>query len=78
MKKIKELNVSVTYEVTLCDIEVPDDVYDALMSTDTFDTESCYREGSNEPIALEWLADNIDERDGMSWEYEVTNLEEQP
>ena len=26
MKKIKELNVSVTYEVTLCDIEVPDEV----------------------------------------------------
>lgn len=30
MKKIKELNVSVTYEVTLLDVEVSDEVYKAL------------------------------------------------
>ena len=76
MKKIKELSVSTTYSVTLCNINVPDDVYKTLMSEDTFDTESCYREGSSEPIALEWLAEHINERDGTSWEYEVTNLEE--
>ena len=42
MKKIKELNVSVTYEVTLCDIEVSDEVYEALENNDEINTQDCF------------------------------------
>ena len=53
MKKIKELNVSVTYEVTLCDVEVSDEVYRALENNDEISTQDCFSSESEEATALD-------------------------
>ena len=75
MKKIKELNVSVTYEVTLCDIEVPDDVYEALENNDEISTQDCFNSESKEATALDWLSTHVREEDGSEWNYSINDLE---
>lgn len=75
MKKIKELNVSVTYEVTLCNIEVSDEVYEALKSNDDISTQDCFSSESQEATALDWLSTHIREKDGLEWDYSINNLE---
>lgn len=79
MKKIKGLTVKVTYRVSLGDVEVSDEVYEAL--------GGCYDKGGDVPeehicatdeesIASEWLNDNIKEADAMDREYEIEDFEE--
>ena len=75
MKKIKELNLSVTYEVTLCDIEVSDEVYEALENNDEISTQDCFSSESEEATALDWLSTHVREEDGLEWNYSINNLE---
>ena len=75
MKKIQELNVSVTYEVTLCDIVVSDKVYEALKNNDKISTQDCFSSKSEKATALNWLSTNIREKDGLEWNYSIDNLE---
>lgn len=70
MKTIKNLTVTVTYTVGLEDIEVPEEVYDDLI--ENYDSGAW--EVPEDSIATEWLADNIIEKDAMSWSYEIDNL----
>lgn len=76
MKTIKDLTVKVTYTVGLGNVQVSDEVYEALahcyddggeVTLDGFDDEA--------NVASEWLSDNIREADAMDWEYEVENFE---
>lgn len=80
MKTIKDLTIKVTYRVGLGDVEVSDEVYDAL--------GECYDKGGDvsgastcttdeESIASEWLSDNIREADAMDWEYEIEDFDEE-
>lgn len=83
MKKIKELKIKVTYTVRLCDVEVSDEVYEAL--------GECYDKGGDVPMpdectlngqeelacASEWLSDNANESDAMDWEFEIEDFEEE-
>ena len=71
MKIIKNLTVKMTYRVGLGNVEISDDVYDALAK--------CYDEGGEVPMqgectlygvdelacVPEWLSDNIREADAM-------------
>lgn len=79
MKNIKGLIVKVTYRVGLGDVEVSDEIYEAL--------GGCYDKGGDVPeehicatdeesIASEWLNGNIKEADAMGWEYEIEDFEE--
>lgn len=70
MKTIKNLTVTVTYTVGLGNIKVPKEVYDDLI--EHYDNGSW--EVLEDSIAAEWLADNIKEKDAMSWSYEIDNL----
>lgn len=70
MKTIKKLTVTVTYTVGLGNIEVPDEVYDDLAKH--YDDNEW--EVPEDSIAAEWLADNIKEKDAMSWSYEIDDL----
>lgn len=70
MKTIKNLTVTVTYTVGLGDIEVPEEVYDDL--TEHYDNGAW--EVPEDSIATEWLAENIIEKDAMSWSYEIDDL----
>lgn len=69
MKTISDLTVTVTYRAGLCDVEVSDEIFDAL--TSTYDT------GTVSSAAQDWLADNIGEDDAFDWHYEIDNLEEE-
>lgn len=70
MKKIDNMTVTVTYTVGLTNVEVPDNVYDVLSKYDKIDT-CTLTPNSDYYEALDWLGENIEERDGMEWEYEV-------
>lgn len=77
MKIIKDLTVKVTYRVSLDNVEVPDEVYDAL--------SECYDDGvdispnsmtDEDEIAANWLDDNIKESDSTDWEYEIEEFQD--
>lgn len=82
MKTIKDLTVKVTYTVGLSNVQVSDEVYEAL--------SNCYDKGGEVPMpdectinghpelveASEWLSDNTREADAMDWEYEIEDFEE--
>lgn len=72
MKTIKNLEVKVTYTVSLSDVEVPDDVYDALSECyEVFGFVSQASMSDAESVASDWLNDNIFQDDSMDWEYEI-------
>lgn len=71
MKTIKELNVSVTYNVSLLGVEVPDDVYEQLLNNEEFSND--WIKNSE---ATDWLMDNINESDGLDFLYVVDEFEE--
>lgn len=75
MKTIKDLTVKVTYTVGLNNVQVSDEVYEALSNcydkggeviTDGFDDE--------EQTASEWISDHVHEADAMDWEYEIKDF----
>lgn len=69
MKKIKELNVEVTFSVGLCDLEVSDKVYDQLVEAENFGLSiSGYT--SKYTDALDFLADEVSLDDALECEYE--------
>lgn len=67
MKKIKRLNVEVTFSVVLCDIEVTDKVYDLLVKASDFG----FGHTSKWSDARDFLADNVSLDDALECEYEV-------
>lgn len=83
MKTIKDLTIKMTYRVGLGNIEVSDEVYNALAD--------CYDRGGDVPMpdgcsitghpelaeAAEWLIDNIQQIDAMDWEFEIEDFEEE-
>ena len=62
--------MTVTYTVGLGNVEVSDNVYEGLTSQYKFDPDDTSLTEA-ELEALEWLADHIEERDAMDWNYEV-------
>lgn len=76
MKTIKNLQVTVKYTAGFENVEVPDDVYEGLMNGCLFDSESLNM-SDEENAAMEWMADHISERDAMSWEYEVDDVQQE-
>lgn len=78
MKRIKDLTVTVTYTVSLSDVEVSEKVFDALNALADRGSVHCDFAGRDEQIgtAFEWLGDNINENDACGWEYEIEEMEE--
>jgi hypothetical protein len=78
---VKDLNVKVTYYVGLGDVEIPDNIYEAM--------SECLDEGGEVPLpdecmingrehlsdVAEWIADHIHEDDAYDWEYEIEDME---
>ena len=60
MKKIENIQVTVTYSVELNDIEVPDEVYEGLVNGYTFDSEAMNMT-KEESAAMDWMEANIEE-----------------
>jgi len=76
-EKIKKLNVTVTYSVGLGNlsnvpkkvVEQLEEAYDSGHTIASFDVGQPYQE------AMDWLVENIKQRDCFDWECEIDNLE---
>lgn len=76
--KVKELCVKVTYHVSLSNVEVSDEIYEAMQHMAECGEINCGIVTLDKQIdtAIEWLGDNIQEADACNWEYEITNMED--
>lgn len=76
--KIKELKVKFTYYLGLRDVEVSDELYEALQHMAEYGSIDCGLVTLDKQIdaAMEWLGNNIPEDDACNWEYEITDMEE--
>ena len=73
MKNVERLSITVTYEVGLHDIGVPDEVYEQLLAA-AEQGKSIYGDGDKYPEATEWLNNNINERDAFEWSCEIYDI----
>lgn len=70
MKKIDNMTVTTTYHVELKGVEVPDNVYDAILEYDKIDTGTITPDNDYYE-ALDWIADHVDESNADEVNYEV-------
>lgn len=75
MKKIKELYVSVNYEVSLRNIEVSDEVYEALKNNDFFNFQDWFASGTEKETAMDWLTKYVKEENSLDRDYFIEHLE---
>lgn len=76
MKTIKNIDVRVTYNVALSDIEVPDDVYDALMNKEGDEIDGDNYNLTDEELKVEeWLCHHISESDAYKWRHRIDEIE---
>ena len=76
MKKIENIQVKVTYWVELGGIQVPDDVYEALLGSESAELNpSDLSLSLEETRAMDWLASNVREIDACGWEYEIESID---
>ncbi|WP_051617622.1 hypothetical protein [Prevotella sp. HUN102] len=75
--KIEDLYVKVTYHVGLSDVEVSNQLYEALQHLADHGKVRGDLVHSDKQLdtAIEWLEDNIEESDACDWEYEIENIE---
>lgn len=76
--KVKELYVKVTYHVGLSDVEVSNELYEALQQLadrGKVRGDFVHSDGLLD-TAIEWLEDNIEESDACDWEYEIEDMED--
>lgn len=68
------LNVTCKYDVEITR-DVPDDVYEQLC--DVYDNGGSISDGElRDDKAMDWLANNVNERDALNWEYEINDFNE--
>lgn len=73
MKKVKDLEVKVTYRVGFGNFKMPGKVYEQLMKA-AFNGDEIESDGLDYPDAAEWLSNNIREKDCTSWEAEIEDI----
>jgi len=74
MATVKDLTVRISYRVTLCDVEMPNDVYDQIHEANENGNDIHLGGVSEYPEALQWLMDNIREGDCIDWEAEIEDF----
>ena len=82
MKTIENLTVQCTFGVGLCDIEVPDEVYDGLLKIydnigDIDYNYASQKADKNVSKAFDWLSDNINLSDADEWSYEINDMDDE-
>lgn len=78
MKNIKNLEVTITYSVGLEDLNMPENVYNELEKAYDNSTllDNCTTIVLNKyPNAIDWLSENIQEKDCFNWECEINMFE---
>jgi hypothetical protein len=74
LKKVNNLSVKVTYEVDLKDLEIPEDVYNELVSAEIDSDSRKLNDTSKYPLAYGWLCKNVGELDSVDWGVEVIDV----
>lgn len=77
MKNINELTIKVTYTISLQDVHVSEKVYEELLeANNSFKILSPNFVSVNRySNALDWISDNIEEKDCFEWECEIEEIE---
>ncbi len=77
-KKIKKINVTITYSVGLGELSIPESIYNEIqraheegVTLDTYTTITL----NKFPNAIDWMAENIKEKDCFRWECEIDEFE---
>lgn len=76
---MKTITIQVTckYDVEITR-EVSDEIYEQLC--DIYDNRGTISSGEirdDKAKAMDWLADNVNESDGLNWEYEIYDFNEE-
>jgi hypothetical protein len=76
MYKIKNMKIKMTYYISLDDIKVPIDIYEALLENVGEELSSnCIEQTEQQDKVVEWLNDNTDEvLDTENFEYEIESI----
>lgn len=73
--KIRNIDVTVTYRTSLGAYEIPDEIYNEMK--EAFETDGTIYDGNMKSLkALDWLSDEVKERDAWDWEIQIDDLEE--
>lgn len=75
MKRITNIRVKLTCYVSLNDIEVPDDIYEALWKNIREELgPNCIEQTEQQDKVVEWLNDNTEGLDADDFEYEIESI----
>lgn len=74
MKTIEDITVKVTYTVGLGGLEVSNELYEILSSIEGKELDTNHLLTERKQKAMDWLSDNIKERDAMDWSYEIEEI----
>ena len=70
MKKVYNIRVKVEYVVEISDFEIPEELFDEMEDLERIDmTSDALILGF--PNVLDWLSENIKEKDAFEWSYEI-------
>ena len=73
MQKVNTLRVEVKYVVELSGFEIPQELFDEME-----DLQGMYKTTEDlelkNPKVLDWLSENIKEKDAFEWSYEIEEI----
>lgn len=73
MKKVDNIRVKVEYVVEISNFEIPEELFDEMEDLERIDmTSDALMLGF--PNVLDWLSENIKEKDAFEWSYEIEEI----
>ena len=73
MQKVNTLRVEVKYVVELSDFKIPQELFEEIEDLERIDmTSDALMLGF--PNVLDWLSENIKEKDAFEWSYEIEEI----
>ena len=73
MQKVNTLRVEVKYVVEISNFEIPEELFDEMEDLERIDmTSDALMLGF--PNVLDWLSENIKEKDAFEWSYEIEEI----
>ena len=73
MKKVDNIRVKVEYVVEISNFEIPEELFDEMEDLERIDmTSDALMLGF--PNVLDWLSEDIKEKDAFEWSYEIEEI----
>ena len=74
MKKVDNIRVEVEYVVELSDFEIPQELFEEMEDLQGHTIYPSLAQ-TDCPEVLDWLSENIEEKDAFEWSYEIEEIE---